>query len=72
MDREALRAAVHGVAKSQTWLSSFPTENHQKNAKRKVTEATDRIQGSYELLESQEITGVQEIPGNDHRTKKWV
>ena len=28
-DRETWRAAVHGVAKSQTWLSNWTTSNHQ-------------------------------------------
>ena len=28
MDREALRAAVHGVAKSQTWLSNWTELNY--------------------------------------------
>ena len=37
MDREAWRAAVHGVAKSRTWLSSDWTDSYQRNG---ITEGT--------------------------------
>ena len=37
MDREAWRAAVHGVAKSRTWLSSDWTDSYQKNGITKCT-----------------------------------
>ena len=30
MDKEAMRAAVHGVAKSQTWLSDWTELNHNQ------------------------------------------
>ena len=33
MDREAWRAAIHGVAKSQTWLSDWPDLNSLKSHK---------------------------------------
>ena len=43
MDREAWRAAVHGVAKSQTWVSDWTELNWIKkmkqNEKKKITEA---------------------------------
>ena len=36
MDREAWRAAVHGVAKSQTWLSDWTELNYSKYKQNKV------------------------------------
>ena len=45
MDREAWRAAVHGVAKSQTWLSDW-TEHYTgsgKNWRQKKGTAEDEM-----------------------------
>ena len=43
MDREAWRAAIHGVAKSQTWLSNWTTT---KRRKRKNTHKHSSVQFS--------------------------
>ena len=42
MDREAWRAAIHGVAKSQTWLSDW-TELEAKDIKKRCQEYTEEL-----------------------------
>ena len=44
MDREAWYAAVHGVAKSQTWLSNWTELNSMSERKRQRTEAISPFQ----------------------------
>ena len=53
MDREAWRAAVHGVTKSQTWLNNWTELNwmfyavNQNKAKQKKTNKNSWIMNSF-------------------------
>ena len=52
MDREAWRAAIHGVAKSQTWLSDWTALNWMKYLIGQVTVSSETCQdmaGNYHL-----------------------
>ena len=42
-DREASHAAVHGVAKSQTWLSKWTTEKEEGLEAGSITNTSDLI-----------------------------
>ena len=43
MDREAWRAVIHGVAKSQTWLSNWTELNWTKRKSEESLVAKNRI-----------------------------
>ena len=44
MDREAWRAAIHGVTKSRTWLSNW-TESSQEKEKNGIVYDLKRLKG---------------------------
>ena len=46
-DREAWRAAVHGVAKSQTWLSDWTTTTKKRAIQRRLLSGSNRQKGPW-------------------------
>ena len=56
MDREAWYAAVHGVAKSQTWLSDWTELNWTENIQREWTYTWLHVLGQAHVLYQQCIT----------------
>ena len=64
-DRGAWRAAVHGVSKSQTWLSDWTTTNSRSSSGKKVSYADDNLNCV--------LKDDYELPGDGRqRCERWV
>ena len=74
MDREAWRAAIHGVAKSRTWLSDWTELNWGRNSTLKSEMMRVRVEARCEQLSSlgENMIGVQEAKLREQlETMSW-
>ena len=69
-DREAWCAAVHGVAKSQTWLSDWTTITNLSQKKKKSEKPICYGRGKTVEQEKEQLSGICGGVG-EHKASRW-